>query len=948
MRHWRIYNTGNIWRFICVGLFFVFHFSFFASPLQAQPQLRNATSFDTGDSLYFWSARIGARLFRNDVVGDTTTGYHIMNNCPVMPDLVGDTLIKSQCYNMGDTNYFFTDSNISDIRDAVSCRFVIYDSATAGLDYFTTDSLGNGMQRIAPGYETSIRLGCMFDTKWGIIVDSNDNYLTRDSLQAIIDTFLVTRHIPDGLFATLNDMFLDQGWQLAPGCDTLQQLRRRLTRYTAGSQSLFYTMRVNEDNALLFINFAIVARSYNHDTWQAGEFLVRIVSRDSTGGWANEPINDNLWYKVSAPRDVGNLSPTGPWRMGAGSGDTLDWPSCYVYKPWSKCAVNLSKYIGQDVRVEFYTSNCVYGVDPLYAYFAGDYATPVLTSAGCTGGTSPFIDTLRAPAGLTGYEWFASLEGPQDDLFDVAHLDTIQWRRLTSYQSSNVYCPTVTDFVLAREDNQMDTLARQTFMCIMYSALDPAKPVASKLYVNVYNHKPLPQFTAIDSCDMGITFVGTSTAPVGDEIDTAATYYIIFNDLYGEEPMDTVYGNTARYIFPEARPYLIEQHVFVLPYDNLGTTCGGARRTFVSPRGPTPIPLRFSAHSLCYGKALTVTAMIDSAARAELADGTLHTEWTVNGQPLSALDPEYVTMRGDTVMVLSALPEGAHSVCLSTTNRRGCTYTFCDTVHVYLNPRILVDPASGIVCLGDTLTLEAFRDDRQLDSAWFEWSAVPPDSLLDAQQGQPILYLSPTENTVYTLHPSPLSLCQLEDVSVAVTVSEYPVPQLSVTPNPLSLDHPVANLSDLTEGAMYSTWYLSDGTVLSGTHLSHTFLSVPNEGVTITLHTCNYADCCADTSVTIGLDVATLWIPNVFTPGAQENDRFSIVSNQQLLDFELFIYNRQGLLVYTTRDPHFVWDGRDLNGNPLPQGAYVYYFTYRLSSSDNYRYPVKGTVTLLR
>ncbi|MBO7100798.1 MAG: gliding motility-associated C-terminal domain-containing protein [Bacteroidales bacterium] len=946
MRQGRIHITGNIWRFICVGLLFAFHFSFFASPLQAQPQLRNATSFDTGDSLYYWSARIGARLFRDNVTSDTTTGYHVMSSCIDMHDLVGDSLIKSLCYKASDTNYTFTDSVFMSSRDALSFRFTIYDSSSAGLDRFTTDSLGHGMQRIAPGYETSIRLGCMYNTAFGVVVDPQGNYITYDSLQAVIDTFIVTRTLPPGLIRGLNEMFRDLGWQIdtTRAFDTLNVLQRRLSRLTAGSQSLFYTMRVNEDNALLFINFALVARSYNHDTWQAGEFLVRVVSRDSSGEWKNEPINDSLWYRVSAPRDVGNLDPTGPWRMGAGSGDTLDWPSCYVYKPWSKCAVNLIDFIGQDVRVEFYSSNCIYGVDPFYVYFAGDYMPPALASSGCTGGTSPFIDTLIAPPGLLGYEWFVSQIGPQDDLFDTENLDTIPWRRLTNYQSSNVYCPTVTDFVLS----SFDTLFCQTFKCIMYSALDPAKPIASTLYVNVFNHKPMPQFTWTDSCDLGITFTGTSTAPIGDEIDTAATYYIIYNDLYGNEPLDTLYGNTVRYVFPEARPFLIEQHVFVIPYDSVGTTCGGGKRTVVTPRGPTPIPIRLSAHSLCYGRSLAVSTLIDSTARAEMADGTLHLEWTVNGQPLSSLNPDYVTNTGDTMLVLTALPEGSHEVALTTTNRCGCVYTSRDTVYIYQQPRILTDPANGVLCLGDTLRLEAFRDDRQLDSAWFEWSAEPPDSDLDAQQGSPIVYLSPEVNSVYTLHTSPLSLCQVEDISVAITVSEYPVPQLSVTPNPLDMDHPVVNLNDLTEGAMYSTWYLSDGTVLSGLHLSHSFLSVPTEGVTITLHTCNYADCCADTSVTIGLAAATLWIPNIFFPGGADNNRFFLSSNQQLLEFEIYIYDRRGQLVYTTTDPQFEWDGTDLHGQPLPQGAYVYVFSYRLASSDTYRYPVKGTVTLLR
>ena len=929
------------------GLVFFFAFAF-PSTVQAQPQLRNATSFDTGDSLYFWSARIGARLFRDSVQSDTTTGYHVMSSTIYMPDLVGDSLIKSLRYVPNDTNPIFHDSAMMYLFDRLSFRFTIYDSSTAGLDYFTVDTLGNGMQRIAPGYKTSVRLGCMYDTYYGIQVDSNDDFLSRDALQAIIDNFIATRRLPDSLFYRLNKMFIESDWRIrteAPIVDTLAVLQQRLARYTMGSQSLFYTMRVTEENALFFINFAIVARSYNHDTWQAGEFLVRVVSRDSTGEWANEPINDNLWYKVSAPRNVTNLGEDSPWKPGYYDGG---WPDMYVYKPWSKCAVNLSDFIGQDVRVEFYSSNCVYGVDPLYTYFAGDYTTPVLISSGCTGGTSIFIDSLVAPAGLSGYEWFASLDGPQDNLFDVEHMDTIHWRRLTGYLRSNIYGPTITDFVLAGENNQMDTLSQQTFMCIMYSALDPAKPVASKLYVNVYNHKPTPMCEVHDSCDLSITFVGTSTAPVGDEIDTAASYFVVFNDFYGHEPIDTLYGNTVRYVFPEARPFLIEQQALVVPFDSNGTTCSGGRRFFVTPRGSTPVPVILSDHSLCYGSPLHARAQFDSAARQERADGTLRMEWSVNGQPPTALNSEQVNMVGDSILSLFLLPEGAHAVCITSTNRRGCVHRECDTVHVYKNPRILIDPPSGVVCIGDSLTLEAFRDDRQIDTAYFLWSAEPSDTLLDAQQGSPVLHLQPTVDTRYTLHTSPLSICQLEDITVLITISEYPQAQLAVSPNPLDLDHPVVNLTDLTEGATHNMWYLSDGTQLSGMHLSHSFVSVPSEGVSITLHTCNYADCCVDTTVQLSVDAVTLWIPNVFIPGDERNGIFSISTNQQLLEFELYLYDRRGRLVYTSDDPQFEWDGTDMQGHPLPQGAYVYVFSYRLASSDTYRYPVKGTVTLLR
>ena len=39
----------------------------------AQPQFSNTTGFDTGDSLYYWSARIGARLVQDSVFDATVT-----------------------------------------------------------------------------------------------------------------------------------------------------------------------------------------------------------------------------------------------------------------------------------------------------------------------------------------------------------------------------------------------------------------------------------------------------------------------------------------------------------------------------------------------------------------------------------------------------------------------------------------------------------------------------------------------------------------------------------------------------------------------------------------------------------------------------------------------------------------------------------------------------------
>ena len=63
-------------------------------------------------------------------------------------------------------------------------------------------------------------------------------------------------------------------------------------------------------------------------------------------------------------------------------------------------------------------------------------------------------------------------------------------------------------------------------------------------------------------------------------------------------------------------------------------------------------------------------------------------------------------------------------------------------------------------------------------------------------------------------------------------------------------------------------------------------------------------------------------------------------------DFHIYIFNRQGALVYTSEDINFKWDGTH-NGRPCPQGSYPYVITYTRAGSVSI-YRIKGTVTLLR
>lgn len=87
-----------------------------------------------------------------------------------------------------------------------------------------------------------------------------------------------------------------------------------------------------------------------------------------------------------------------------------------------------------------------------------------------------------------------------------------------------------------------------------------------------------------------------------------------------------------------------------------------------------------------------------------------------------------------------------------------------------------------------------------------------------------------------------------------------------------------------------------------------------------------------------------LFFPNVFTPGEAENNRFRGLGTE-MKNFNLWIYDRRGVLMFHTADMAEGWDGT-CNGMACPQGAYAYVCHYTLP--NNLIRTKAGTVTLLR
>lgn len=82
-----------------------------------------------------------------------------------------------------------------------------------------------------------------------------------------------------------------------------------------------------------------------------------------------------------------------------------------------------------------------------------------------------------------------------------------------------------------------------------------------------------------------------------------------------------------------------------------------------------------------------------------------------------------------------------------------------------------------------------------------------------------------------------------------------------------------------------------------------------------------------------------VFIPNAFNPQSQiEKNRLfkpEFLTSEPTL-YQLFVFNRWGQEVFTSKDPDYGWDGR-VNGQQAPAGVYTYTLVYEDSSGKKYR-----------
>lgn len=82
-------------------------------------------------------------------------------------------------------------------------------------------------------------------------------------------------------------------------------------------------------------------------------------------------------------------------------------------------------------------------------------------------------------------------------------------------------------------------------------------------------------------------------------------------------------------------------------------------------------------------------------------------------------------------------------------------------------------------------------------------------------------------------------------------------------------------------------------------------------------------------SDTVEIDTCPLFfIPNAFTPDGDGLNEVFKVEGVGLNEFQLYIFNRWGQLIFESKDPEVGWDGT-FKGNPVQVDVYVYKLIYK-------------------
>lgn len=299
----------------------------------------------------------------------------------------------------------------------------------------------------------------------------------------------------------------------------------------------------------------------------------------------------------------------------------------------------------------------------------------------------------------------------------------------------------------------------------------------------------------------------------------------------------------------------------------------------------------------------------------------------------------YLWSTGDTTQTVTVNPLESTTYGLTVTFDNRCDNK--DTVRVIVTDLLLPEiTGTSNICVGQTATLTASHPTSQS----FQWST--------GQSGATIT-VSPQVTTLYTVSATMEGNCTVMD-TFTVSVLPLPTPSFYASPTDIYVENNIGTVTctSLSSADYHLVWNFGD--MFSNVNEVEDMAEVTHDYThagyyTITLTATNVAGCTDSIKTRVSVTVPYFfYIPSAFTPdGDGVNETFAPKGEGVDPDhYSMQIFDRSGMLIFSTHNPYDYWDGRNKYGQMCPEGVYIYLIHLINFNGDDKEYT--GSVTLVR
>ena len=306
----------------------------------------------------------------------------------------------------------------------------------------------------------------------------------------------------------------------------------------------------------------------------------------------------------------------------------------------------------------------------------------------------------------------------------------------------------------------------------------------------------------------------------------------------------------------------------------------------------------------------------------------------------------YQWSTGDTLAIDTVAPLQTRTYSLTVTFENGCTQH--DTVQVKVTdlqlPTITgmdTDLDIDSICLGDSYVLTATHP----TSNNFHWNTGQTTSTIT---------ITPQVTKEYVVSATMEGNCIVTD-TFTVVVMPLPVPTFIASPTEIFVENGIGTVhcSNTSQEDYYHLFW-NFGDVASNVNIIQDVDDPTHDYVrsgfyTITLTAIDSFGCVDSAKARVSVSVPYFfYIPNAFTPdGDGMNETFAPKGEGVDPDhYSMQIFDRSGMLIFSTKNPYDYWDGRNKYGQMCPEGVYVYKIQLINLNEEDKEY--LGTVTLVK